>query len=137
MESEPDESTEEDGEEGEEGDDPYGADDNEAKNLDREPESLLASEKENLVDHDTTGLKMEDLALDSLQPSRSSPQSRHGLPHQEDDRGARIKEIVSNDIAKRKAQELRKFHSRRSTRNAGRPQGSKAKQDRTVLALNY
>jgi hypothetical protein len=31
-------------------------------------ESLLASEhrkKENPVDHDTTGLKMEDLALDS------------------------------------------------------------------------
>jgi len=97
-------------EEEEEEEDADGADSNEAESQDagEEPET---SEKENPVD--MTGLKMED------------PGSR-SQEDVEQDRKARIKEIVSNDVAKRKAQELRKHHSRRSTRSAGRPKGSKA-----------
>jgi len=82
----------------------------EGESNEAESEEAETSEKENPVD--MTGLKMEDAAA-----SRS----------QEDDRKARIKEIVSLDVAKRKGQELRKHHSRRSTRSAGRAQGSKAK----------
>jgi RIO kinase 2 len=143
----------------EELDDPDGADSNEAEILESgegpedsvEPESLPASEnpeEENPVEHDTTGLKMEDLGLDSdgetniRQLSRSPPQSRRDLRQREDEdvqqsRSGKIKEIVSNDVAKRKAQELRKYHSKRSARDAGRPLGSKAKQDRRVKLSDH
>ncbi len=105
---------------------------------------------------DPNRLKMEDLAiedrddggterafdddnedLNTRQLSRSPPQSRRDLPQrgeegEERDRVRRIKEIVSNDVAKMRAKEQRKYHSKRSARNAGRQQGSKAKQDKRV-----
>ena len=103
------------------------------------------------------GLKMEDLAIDEgaveracdddneglnrRQLSMSPPKSRRDLQQgggeegeerDENRRARRIKEIVSNDIAKMKEKEQRKYHSKKSVRNAGRPQGSKAKQDKRV-----
>lgn len=92
-------------------------------------------------------LKLEDPNVSDLsdtQLSRSPPQSRRGedLPEESGDEhtdgelpaGNRgdVKAIVSSDITKMRAQQQRKYHSKRSTRNAGRAQGSKAKQDNRV-----
>jgi RIO kinase 2 len=43
-----------------------------------------------------------------------------------------IKDIVSSDLTKERARQQRKYHSKRGARHAGRPQGSKAKQDTRV-----
>lgn len=43
-----------------------------------------------------------------------------------------IKDIVSSDLTKERARQRRKYHSKRGARHAGRPQGSKAKQDTRV-----
>lgn len=103
-------------------------------------------------DTDLDALKMDELVLSDTSVrhlSRSPPQSRRELPlddetpeEREDDveddanepSGSRdkIKSIVSTDMSKKRAQQQRKYHSKRSARNAGRPQGSKAKQDTRV-----
>ena len=90
----------------------------ESDSNDPEDSSSENPEKENPVEVDTAELKMEDLALESDDTEQS--------------RRARIKEIVRNDAVKFKSQQARKYHSKRSTRNPGRPQGSKAKQDKRV-----
>ncbi|KAJ3500711.1 hypothetical protein NLJ89_g9672 [Agrocybe chaxingu] len=96
---------------------------------------------------DPSDLSLEALGLSDIsdrQLSRSPPQSRRSSPPAADDQSSEeeelehtgqtpdIKTIVSHDIAKRRTQQQRKHHSRRSARNAGRPQGSKAKQDKRV-----
>lgn len=43
-----------------------------------------------------------------------------------------IKTKVTSDLSKTRLQQRRKYHSKRSTRQAGRPQGSKAKQDKKI-----
>ena len=43
-----------------------------------------------------------------------------------------VKDIVTSDLTKERARQQRKYHSKRGTRHAGRPQGSKAKQDTRV-----
>jgi RIO kinase 2 len=43
-----------------------------------------------------------------------------------------IKDIVSSDLTKDRARQQRKYHSKRSARQAGRPRGSKAKLDTRV-----
>ena len=43
-----------------------------------------------------------------------------------------IRDLVSSDLMKARASQHRKYHSKRSTRRAGRPHGSKAKQDTRV-----
>lgn len=88
---------------------------------------------------------ISDLSDDRL--SRSPPQSRRPYPHahedepdgkepEDDDLEANkddiIKNKVASDITKKRAQQQRKYHSKRSTRSAGRAHGSKAKQDKTV-----
>ncbi|PBK77255.1 RIO1-domain-containing protein [Armillaria solidipes] len=69
--------------------------------------------------------------------SRSPPQSRPVSP----DSLAKMTEalslnnvrnIVSSNLSKSRAQQQRKYHSKRGARKAGRPQGSKAKQDTRV-----
>lgn len=69
--------------------------------------------------------------------SRSPPQSRPVSP----DSLAKmtealslnnVKNIVSSNLLKSRAQQQRKYHSKRGARKAGRPQGSKAKQDTRV-----
>ncbi|KAJ2931173.1 hypothetical protein H1R20_g5947, partial [Candolleomyces eurysporus] len=65
--------------------------------------------------------------------SRSPPNSRPSSPSRsesgsEDD----VKTKVQHDLSKRRAQQQRKYHSKRSIRNAGRPQGSKARQDKKI-----
>lgn len=155
QDEQPESDEEEEEEVGEEVDDPERADSNEAEKLEVpddsvEPESRASEnpKKENPVVVDMTALKIEDLSLDQdgetniRQLSRSPPQSRHDSPQRDDtdveqSRRAKMKEIVSNDVMKRKAQELRKYHSKRSARNAGRPQGSKAKQDTRVKLSDY
>jgi RIO kinase 2 len=43
-----------------------------------------------------------------------------------------IKDIVSSDLTRLRARQQRKFHSKRAARRAGRPEGSKAKQNAHV-----
>ncbi|KAJ2913387.1 hypothetical protein MD484_g7029, partial [Candolleomyces efflorescens] len=70
--------------------------------------------------------------------SRSPPNSRPSSPRRiepdtdSDDDDGGIKTKVQHDLSKRRAQQQRKYHSKRSVRNAGRPQGSKAKQDKRI-----
>ncbi|RXW19864.1 hypothetical protein EST38_g5967 [Candolleomyces aberdarensis] len=65
--------------------------------------------------------------------SRSPPNSRPSSPSRsEPDSENDVKTKVQHDLSKRRAQQQRKYHSKRSIRNAGRPQGSKAKQDKKI-----
>ncbi|KAF5314181.1 hypothetical protein D9611_006856 [Ephemerocybe angulata] len=78
--------------------------------------------------------------------SRSPPNSRPGSPrrshhdsdseddHDDDDghNDDSVRAIATNELTKKRAQQQRKYHSKRSVRNAGRPQGSKAKQNNRV-----
>jgi len=89
---------------------------------------------------------ISDLSDDRL--SRSPPQSRRPYPHSHNGEQDSADEVVGNDkeiskddvvknrvasdITKKRAQQQRKYHSKRSTRSAGRTHGSKAKQDKTV-----
>jgi len=62
--------------------------------------------------------------------SRSPPRSRSHSPGA-DNSARNIKDIVKSNLEKSRRQQ-KKYHSKRSTRRAGRPQGSKAKQDTRV-----
>jgi RIO kinase 2 len=71
--------------------------------------------------------------------SRSPPQSRSVSPATlEKMMDAldlnEIKNKVTSDLSKSMAKQQRKYHSKRAVRKAGRPQGSKAKQDTRVKA---
>lgn len=153
---------EEEGEEGEEGDtdseqpdtvDGLHAGEVAANDSDAVPSNFIQNGARNESQEVATeqvpdALRMDELRLsDHERPlSRSPPQSRRhlDLDHEgdeeeeenkdENDKGTRndLKSIVSADIHKKRAQQQRKYHSKRSTRNAGRPQGSKAKQDKRV-----
>ena len=81
----------------------------------------------------------DDLKFDELQISDVSNRSLSRSPprsqRQEDQdihNNDSIKTIVSSDMMKKRSQQQRKYHSKRSTRNAGRQTGSKAKQDKRV-----
>jgi RIO kinase 2 len=83
-------------------------------------------------------------SLPSRQISRSPPQSRSPSPASLEKMMASlslsaersgIKSIVSSDLKKQRARQDKKHHSKRGARRAGRPQGSKAKQD-TRLKLD-
>jgi len=92
-----------------------------------------------LTDEGKESASVDALKIDQLEIgddlnrslSRSPPQSQReelqGNPSTD-----RVKDIVSSDIFKKQAQQQRKYHSKRSVRNAGRPKGSKAKQDTRV-----
>ena len=97
-------------------------------------------------------LKLEDPNVSDLsdtQLSRSPPQSRRGeviAEEESDDESDKettgghkddIKAIVAADITKMRSQQQRKYHSKRSTRAAGRAHGSKAKQDTRVKLADY
>ena len=83
---------------------------------------------------DPSDLKFDELQISDLSDrsfSRSPPRSQR----QEDLVSAHkndIKAIVSSDMTKKRSQQQRKYHSKRSNRHAGRQTGSKAKQDRRV-----
>lgn len=69
--------------------------------------------------------------------SRSPPQSRSVSPATlEKMMDAldlnEVKNKVTSDLSKSMAKQQRKYHSKRAVRKAGRPQGSKAKQDTRV-----
>lgn len=74
-------------------------------------------------------LQISDLSNRSL--SRSPPRSQRE-EDQDNRKNDSIKAIVSSDMTKKRSQQHRKYHSKRSTRNAGRQTGSKAKQDKSV-----
>ncbi|KDR85063.1 hypothetical protein GALMADRAFT_149576 [Galerina marginata CBS 339.88] len=105
------------------------------------------AQKLSTVSLDPNDLKFDELEISDLSDerlSRSPPQSRRELPAEEVDldEGAAvqkgdIKLIVASDITKKRAQQQRKYHSKRSTRNAGRAQGSKAKQDTRVKLADH
>lgn len=100
---------------------------------------------------DPNTLKFDDLEISDLSDtrlSRSPPESRRDLPERpiseeeedpENEGGHQgdIKSIVASDITKKRAQQQRKYHSKRSIRSAGRSQGSKAKQSTKVKAGDY
>jgi RIO kinase 2 len=97
---------------------------------------------------DPNGLKFEALDISDLSDhrlSRSPPQSRREIlrDSSEDEGGmpseskGNIKSIVSSDLTKKRAQQQRKYHSKRSTRHAGRAHGSKAKQDKRVKLADH
>ncbi len=93
----------------------------------------LLSGKPHSIGDDPNELDLKDLTISDEMPklpTHDSPQEDQTEDDQ--DRRARVKEIVSNDVAKKRTQQQRKYHSKRSARNAGRPQGSKAKQDKRV-----
>ncbi|KAF8735490.1 hypothetical protein AX14_001984 [Amanita brunnescens Koide BX004] len=74
--------------------------------------------------------------------SRSPPQSRSVSPATlEKMMDAldlnEIKNKVTSDLSKNMAKQQRKYHSKRAVRKAGRPQGSKAKQDTRVKVDHY
>jgi RIO kinase 2 len=81
----------------------------------------------------------DDLKFDELQISdfssrflsRSPPRSQR-QEDQDIHKNDSVKAIVSSDMMKKRSQQQRKYHSKRSTRNAGRQTGSKAKQDKRV-----
>ena len=76
-------------------------------------------------------LKFDELEISDL-PNRSLSRSPPRSQRQEDQDIHSIKAIVSSDMMKKRSQQQRKYHSKRSTRNAGRQTGSKAKQDKRV-----
>ncbi|KIM48138.1 hypothetical protein M413DRAFT_439857 [Hebeloma cylindrosporum] len=97
---------------------------------------------------DPSELKFESLEISDLSDnrlSRSPPQSRREeLREKSEDESdmpseskGDIKSIVSSDLTKKRAQQQRKYHSKRSTRHAGRAQGSKAKQDKIVKLADH
>jgi len=97
---------------------------------------------------DPSELKFESLEISDLSDnrlSRSPPQSRREeLREKSEDESdmpseskGDIKSIVSSDLTKKRAQQQRKYHSKRSTRHAGRAQGSKAKQDKRVKLADH
>ena len=75
-------------------------------------------------------LQISDLSDRSL--SRSPPRSQRQEDQVVSVHKNEIKAIVSSDMMKKRSQQQRKYHSKRSSRNAGRQTGSKAKQDRRV-----
>ena len=85
---------------------------------------------ENADDLKFDELQISDLSNRSL--SRSPPRSQRQEDHQGIHKNDSIKAIVSSDMMKKRSQQQRKYHSKRSTRNAGRQTGSKAKQDKRV-----
>ena len=48
------------------------------------------------------------------------------------DAGSDVKEKVHSEVSKRRAREVRKYHSKKGAQRIGRPKGSKAKQDTRV-----
>ncbi|KAK7058906.1 Serine/threonine-protein kinase rio2 [Paramarasmius palmivorus] len=66
--------------------------------------------------------------------SRSPPHSRSNSPiaREVPRKSKNIKDAVSSTLEKERSRQQRKYHSKRSTRRAGRPGGSKAKQDNRV-----
>ncbi|KAG5654085.1 hypothetical protein H0H81_007499 [Sphagnurus paluster] len=84
---------------------------------------------------DTSGKSPTDnqdrpLSRSPPQSRPTSPQSLARLTSALDLDG--IKNIVSSDLARTRASQKRKYHSKTGARRAGRPQGSKAKQDTRV-----
>ena len=99
-----------------------------------EPQTPVPSTSEHI--ENPNDLKFDELQISDLSDrslSRSPPRSQRQEDlasmsvHQNE-----IKAIVSSDLTKKRSQQQRKYHSKRSTRNAGRPTGSKAKQNKRV-----
>ena len=73
--------------------------------------------------------------------SRSPPRSRSLSPDAIDKMTARmeqmdVKDIAAAEVKRQRERQHRKYHSKPSTRRAGRPKGSKAKQD-TRVKMDY
>ncbi|KAF8807472.1 RIO1-domain-containing protein [Phlegmacium glaucopus] len=97
-----------------------------------EPETLVPSTSQHI--ENSSDLRFDELQISDLSDrslSRSPPRSQRQedlvSTHRND-----MKAIVSSDLTKKRSQQQRKYHSKRSTRDAGRQTGSKAKQDKRV-----
>lgn len=67
--------------------------------------------------------------------SRSPPHSRRTSPQNSDtesEEGDNIKAKAASELVRKRAQQQRKYHSKRSVRQAGRAKGHKAKQNNQV-----
>ena len=97
-----------------------------------EPETPIPSTSQSIENPDD--LKLDELQISDISNrslSRSPPRSQRE-EDQDNRKNDSIKAIVSSDMTKKRSQQHRKYHSKRSTRNAGRQMGSKAKQDKRV-----
>jgi RIO kinase 2 len=96
-----------------------------------EPGTPIPSTSQSIENPDD--LKLDELQISDLSNrlSRSPPRSQRE-EDQDIHKNDSIKTIVSSDMMKKRSQQQRKYHSKRSTRNAGRQMGSKAKQDKRV-----
>lgn len=96
----------------------------------RRGRSPQRSDEEGPPDSELSDASSAPRAL-SRSPPRSRSFSSERAPQPSSGRG-NIKDIVTSDLSKSRAQQQRKYHSKRGARRAGRPQGSKAKQDTRV-----
>ncbi|KAL1670632.1 RIO1 family-domain-containing protein [Schizophyllum commune] len=115
------------------------------------PESIASSSMSIDVDVDRPerGREGRSSELSSTSPqspvprnlSRSPPRSRSLSPDAIDKMTARmeqmdLKDIAAAEVKRQRERQHRKYHSKPSTRRAGRPKGSKAKQD-TRVKMDY
>jgi RIO kinase 2 len=93
------------------------------------------------LSEDDEAFKLPSPTLEGRPLSRSPPRSRSPSPETLEKmmaslsmsaRRNEVKDIVSSDIARARARQQRKYHSKRGAQRAGRPKGSKAKQDSRV-----
>ncbi|KAH6917321.1 atypical/RIO/RIO2 protein kinase [Coprinopsis sp. MPI-PUGE-AT-0042] len=80
--------------------------------------------------------KASDLDLSKLEISEE-PQDVNGEVETSEEEEPRMKTKAVAEANKKANQQRRKYHSKKSARNAGRPQGSKAKQDTRVKLDNF
>ncbi|KAJ7597107.1 RIO1 family-domain-containing protein [Mycena floridula] len=126
-------------ENGEESSSEEDSSDDETQDAIPHPDAEIALEEDDLqpaFENDEPGPPDSDLS-DSSVPrnlSRSPPRSRSSSPHREPApvRPDAVKDLVSVDLARQRVQQQRKYHSKKSSRRTGRPQGSKAKQNTQV-----
>lgn len=67
-----------------------------------------------------------------IPPRAASPTSSTSSTHEDDTAPDTIRQKISNDLQKSRTREKSKYHSKNGAKRAGRPQGSKAKQDTRV-----
>ena len=136
----------EEDEEEEEEEEEEGEEEEEEEDHDKEVLEALEGEvhalKAEAPEESDSALAMDSLTLaennsgltcnPSTRPSHSRSVSPESCPGTTFRQKTGIRDLVSSDLTKTRASQHRKYHSKRSTRRAGRPHGSKAKQDTRV-----
>lgn len=135
MEAVKEKSNEEDIEEEDQEDDGEEDEENEGDDGEHEDRDSNEAEAETRITSrtdldDNSELQSPDQPLSGSSPQSRSPSSPTTKMSRLDLNG--VKRIVSSDLTKHRTSQQRKYHSKRGTHRAGRPHGSKAKQDTRV-----